>query len=209
MSARAVPSPRPRQPYSPRCPSPLGLPPMGFPPLAPHVAFQSPSYPITPERPVQPKGPSETRVPFPPEAHRPLAGSQRRRSQPPAPLKLDDQHHPPTRIQYPETAQPRAMHEMSERRSASSPTPSDTSSLSLYSAESVHKNFPVEVNNHSQEQGDAEEKPPSWFCGCINFRALFGGSKSKQNKILAPPAPTVSPVPQMVQTRRRPTPLNL
>jgi hypothetical protein len=159
MSARAVPSPRPRQPYSPRCPSPLGLPPMGFPPLAPHMAFQSPSYPVTPERPVQPKGPSETRVPFPPEARRPLAGAQRPRSQPPAPLNLDNPHHPPTQ------PQPGATHEMSERR-PSSPTPSDTSSLSLYSADSVHKNFPIGVVN--QEQAEAEEKPPSLFCGCIS-----------------------------------------
>ncbi|KAF8955700.1 hypothetical protein BDZ97DRAFT_259834 [Flammula alnicola] len=179
---------------------------MGFPPLAPHMAFQSPSYPLTPERPIQPKGPSEARVPFPPEARRPLAGAQRPRSQPPAPLTLNTKHHPPTQPQYPGTAQPGAKQEMSTHPSPPSPTPSDTSSLSLYSADSVHKNFPLDVVNHKQQE--EEEKPPRLFCGCINLQALFG-SKSKQSKILAPPAPVPSPVPQMVQTRRRPSPLNL
>ena len=168
MSARAAPSPRPRQPYSPRCPSPLGLPPIGVPPLAPHMAFQGPSYyPTTPDRPVQPKGPAETRVPFPQEARRPLAGSHRPRSQPPPPLTLNEQYHPPTQMQQPKTTHGGPDHEMSNRRSPPSPTPSDTSSLSLYSAESVTKNFPVNVENRRQQQ-EEEEKPPSLFCGCFS-----------------------------------------
>lgn len=168
MSARAAPSPRPRQPYSPRCPSPLGLPPIGVPPLAPHMAFQGANYyPATPDRPVQPKGPAETRVPFPPEARRPLAGSHRPRSQPPPPLTLNDPYHPPTQMQQPKTTHGVPDHEMSNRRSSSSPTPSDTSSLSLYSAESVTKNFPVNVENRRQQE-EEEEKPPSLFCGCFS-----------------------------------------
>lgn len=173
MSARAAPSPRPRQPYSPRCPSPLGLPPIGVPPLAPHMAFQGPSYyPTTPDRPVQPKGPVETRVPFPQEARRPLAGSHRPRSQPPPPLTLNEQYHPPTQMQQPKTTHGGPDHEMSNRRSASSPTPSDTSSLSLYSAESVTKNFPLNVENRRQQQ-EEEEKPPSLFCGCFSALSFF------------------------------------
>ncbi len=173
MSARAAPSPRPRQPYSPRCPSPLGLPPIGVPPLAPHMAFQGPSYyPTTPDRPVQPKGPVETRVPFPQEARRPLAGSHRPRSQPPPPLTLNEQYHPPTQMQQPKTTHGGPDHEMSNRRSASSPTPSDTSSLSLYSAESVTKNFPLNVENRRQQQ-EEEEKPPSLFCGCFSALSLL------------------------------------
>lgn len=224
--AQAQASPRPRQPYSPRCPSPLGLPPTGPPPLAPHLAFTGYSYyPTTPDRPVQPKGPSESRVVFPPEARRPLAGAQRPRSQPPPPLSLNDPQHPPT--QLPRTAHPNVgEHEMTQRRSQS-PTPSETSSLSLYSAESVYKNFPVNATNHQQQRQEEEEKPPSLFCGCfsmsfiktmwytlvsnpdkLDFKALFG-SKPKQNKIIAPPAPARAPAPQMVQTRRRPSPLNL
>jgi len=201
MSARAAPSPRLRQPWSPARPSPLGLP-----PLAPHVAFQSFSYPLTPERPIQPKGPSEAKVSFPPEARRPLAGTQRPRSQAaPPPLTLNTKDHPPTR-QPPPTAQPISTPEMIV--SPPSPTPSDTSSLSLYSADSVTKNFPIDVGGQKQQE---EEKPPSLFCGCINFNAWFGSkSKSKKNRILGPPAPPVpAPAPQMVQVRRRPPPLNI
>jgi len=205
MTARAAPSPRLLQPYSPRRPSPLGLPPLGFPPLAPHMAFQSPSYPMTPERHIQPKGTSEARVPFPPEARRPLAGTQRPRSQPPPPpLTLNTQYHPPTQ---PDTAQPKLKQGMTTVISPPSPTPSDSDSVSLYSADSVSKNFPVEVVKESQQE--QEEKPPSLFCGCINFKSWFG-SKAKENKILGPPAPpVVEPNAQMVQVRRRPLPLNL
>jgi len=167
MSARAAMSPRLPQLYSPRRPSPLGLPPMGFQPLAPHMAFQSsPSYPKTPDRTIQPKGPPETRVHFPPEARRPPAGTtQRPRSQPPPPaLTLNTQHHPPTQPQ-PATAQPGATQEMS-MRSPPSPTPSSTSSLSLYSADSVTKNFPIETVNKQQQY--AEDKRTGIFCGCIS-----------------------------------------
>lgn len=204
MSSRAAPSPRLLQPYSPRRPSPLGFPPLGFAPLAPHMAFQSVSYPATPQRAIQPKGTSETRVPFPPEARRPLAGTQRPRSQAvPPPLTLDMKDHPPTQILHPATAQPISTPEMI--LSPPSPTPSDTSSLSLYSADSVTKNFPIDVVGQNQQE---EEKPPSLFCGCINFKAWFGSkSKAKANKILGPPTP--APAPQMVQVRRRPPPLNI
>jgi len=208
MSGRAAPSPRLRQPWSPARPSPLGLPPMGFAALAPHIAFQSPPYPVTPQRPIQPKGPSESKVSFPPEARRPLAGTQRPRSHAvPPPLTLNTEDHPPTQPQYPATAQPGSMPEMLV--SPPSPTPSDTSSLSLYSADSVSKKFPIDVVG--QKQQEEEEKSPALFCGCINFKAWFSSrSKAKQNKILGPPAPAVpAPAPPMVQVRRRPPPLNM
>jgi len=203
--SRAAPSPRLLQPYSPRRPSPLGLPPLGFnPPLAPHIAFQSPSYPLTPERHIQPKGPSEARVPFPPEARRPLAGTQRPRSQPVLPpLTLNNQYHPPTQPQQPGTTQPGSKQGMSMHVSPPSPTPSDTSSLSLYSADSVNKNFPIDVVRNQQE----EEKPPALFCGCINFKSWFSSKKAKEKRILGPPVP--APPPQTVQVRRRPPPLNM
>lgn len=165
VSARAAPSPRLRQPWSPRHPSPLGLPPMGFSPLPPHMAFQAPlAYPVTPERPIQPKGPSDTKVPYPPEARRPLAGTQRPRSHAvPPPLNLNTIDHPPTQSQHAATAQPLSMPDMLV--SPPSPTPSETSSLSLYSADSVHKNFPIDVVQNQQQE---EEEKPALFCGCIS-----------------------------------------
>ncbi|KAF5315162.1 hypothetical protein D9619_007214 [Psilocybe cf. subviscida] len=215
-SARvATSSPRMRQPYSPRHPSPLGFPPTGFPPLAPHMAFQNPApYPATPSRPVQPKGPTESRVAFPPDARRPLAGAQRPRSQPmkdpPPALVLSGPYHPPTQLNYPAQSQPGARRDMSVDPGPPSPTNSSTSSLSLYSAESLSKNFPVEVvGNQGQRELEQEKKAPGIFCGCISFKALFGFQSIKQ-KILDPPAAPPAPGPQMVQfPRRRPTPLNL
>lgn len=173
MTARAAPSPRLLQPYSPRRPSPLGLPPMGFPPLAPHMAFQSPSNPVTPDRYIQPRGPTEARVPFPPEVRRPLAGTtQRPRSQPPLPpLTLNTPHHPPTQPQHNGPTQPGAKQDMTMRLSPPSPTPSDTSSLSLYSAEST-KNFPIDVVEQKQQEQD--DKPSGLLCGCLSaFRELY------------------------------------
>lgn len=168
-----------RQPYSPRHPSPLGFPPTGFPPLAPHMAFQnSAPYPVTPIRPVQPKGPTESRVAFPPDARRPLAGAQRPRSQPmkdpPPALVLSGPYHPPTQLNYPAQSQPGARREMSLDYSPPSPTNSSTSSLSLYSADSVSKNFPVEVvGNHGQQNQEEERKAPGIFCGCISAYYYF------------------------------------
>jgi hypothetical protein len=178
MSARAAPSPRLLQPYSPRRPSPLGLPPMGFPPLAPHMAFVSPPYPKTPDRHIQPKGPTETRVTFPPEARRPLAGTtQRPRSKSVlAPLTLNTQHHPPTQPQYNGATQPQYSGstqpgpKQDMAISPSSPTPSETSSLSLYSADSVNKNFPIDVVDNKQEE---EEKASGLFCACISVSPIF------------------------------------
>ncbi|KAF8885903.1 hypothetical protein CPB84DRAFT_1788076 [Gymnopilus junonius] len=189
-SARAAPSPRLRQPWSPRHPSPLGLHPMGFSPLPLHTAFQAPlAYPVTPDRPSHPKGPSDTKVSYPAEARRPL----RARNTIP--------QHP---ISAPGNISASSMPSMLV--SPPSPTPSETSSLSLYSAESVHKNFPIDVIAHRQQQ-EEEEKPPALFCGCINFKAWFGSkAKAREKKILGPPA---APAPQMVQVRRRPPPLNM
>ncbi|KAF8149092.1 hypothetical protein B0H34DRAFT_194971 [Crassisporium funariophilum] len=221
MSRPAAPSPRLLQPYSPRRPSPLGF----NPPLAPHMAFGTTSspysyYPSTPDRYIQPKGPSQSdaaHMRFPPEARRPLAGggsTQRPRSQPaPAPLQLNTQFHPPTQPQgggqgqgYGQQGhgQPGAQQDM---RVPPSPTPSSTSSLSLYSADStVAKHFPIGVIREQDEEED--DKVGGGFCACLNLKALFGG-KPKVNKILAPPDPASAPAPQMVQTRRRPPPLNM
>jgi len=150
---------------------------------------------------------------FPPEARRPLAGAtQRCRAPPPAPLSLDSQYHPAAALQPPsaekgdngQTLQPQSTQEMQVPKS---PTPSSTSSLSLYSAESAKKSFPIGVIQEEEE----ERRKGGGFCSCFTFKALFGiKSKSKPNSILAPREPLAkepAPVPQMVQTRRRPPPL--
>jgi hypothetical protein len=195
-------------PYSPRRPSPLG-----FPPLAPHVAFQQPSYgwPHTPDRVVQPKGPSNMRVAYPSEARRPpLAGStQRPKSQPPPPLKLENPPYPP----LPKTGNALTVPGQEIEPSPPSLTPSEASSLSLYSHESA-KDFPVEM---LQEQ--EEEKSRNFFCSCFGLFSRRSREKDKETRILGPPIPKIvqpAPVPQMMQTgrmtqvgRRRPSPLNL
>jgi len=171
MTTRAVPSPRLLQPYSPRRPSPLGLPPLGFPPeppLAPHLAFQSPAYPKTPDRSIIPKGPSEIRVPFPPDARRPLVGAQRRRSHSNLPpLDLNDENHPPTQPRCPATAQPGSKQDMTMVLSPPSPTPSDTSSLSLYSSDSTKKRLSMDMGDEESQQ-EENDKPPGVFCGCFS-----------------------------------------
>lgn len=171
MSTSRPPTPRHLAPYSPRRPSPLG-----FPPLAPHVAFHQPAYawPTTPDKVIQPKGASNIRVPFPPEARRPLAGSTRRRmSQPiPPPLDLRNQHDhlPPP----PKTGNVLLVPGQELLKPPLSPTPSETSSLSMYSAESI-KDLPIEVRVHEQKQREEEERPSkNPFCGC--FCSFFFGS---------------------------------
>jgi len=213
MSTSRPPTPRHvLGPYSPRRPSPLG-----FPPLAPHVAFQQPSYawPHTPDRPIQPKGPSNMRVAFPSEARRPpLAGStQRPKSQPPPPLNLENRHHlpyPPP----PKTGNALTVPGQEIEPAPPSPTLSETSSLSLYSSESDVKDFPVET---SQSRDD--ERPKNPFCSCFGLFSRRTREKDKETRILGPPIPQIvqpAPVPQMMQTgrmtqagRRRPSPLNL
>jgi len=212
MSTSRPPTPRHMGPYSPRRPSPLG-----FPPLAPHVAFQQQSYawPHTPDRVVQPKGPSNMRVAFPPEARRPpLAGSiQRPKSQPPPPSNMDNQYHSP----YPPppktgNALMVPIHEVEPSEFLESLTPSEVSSLSLYSSESDGKNISVESLEEQEEE--RRKNPFSWCLGFFSRR-----SRDKEARILGPPIPKIiqpAPVPQMTQTgrveqtgRRRPSPLNL
>jgi len=202
MSTSRPPTPRHMGPYSPRRPSPLG-----FPPLAPHVAFQQPTYawPPTPDRVIQPKGPSNIKVAFPSEARRPpLAGSTRRpKSQPPPPLKLDDQNH----SLYPPPFKTALTITVEEPDSVSS-TPSDTSSLSLYSPEDedVTKNFPIEA----EQRQEVEKKKNILFC-CFGF--FSRSERAKEAKILGPPSSNIvqpAPVPEMTQiVKRRPSPLNL
>ena len=161
MSASRPPTPRHFGPYSPRCPSPLG-----FPPLAPHVAFQQPAYawPTTPDRVIQPKGASNIRVPFPPEARRPLAGSTRRRMSQPIPPPLDlgnkQNHHLPP---LPKTGNVLLVPGQELLKPPLSPTLSEASSLSIYSAESI-KDFPIEVRVPEQKQERPSKNP---FCGCF------------------------------------------
>ncbi|KAF9049105.1 hypothetical protein BJ165DRAFT_1076656 [Panaeolus papilionaceus] len=94
-----LPSPRLPQPYSPRRPSPLGF----NPPIASIDEYdETPSFPLTPDRLLHVKTASEAVIPNLPEAHRPLAGWQRRRSQPPPPPlvlhPMQSQH--PTKPQH-------------------------------------------------------------------------------------------------------------
>jgi hypothetical protein len=90
-----------------------------------------------------------------------------------------------------------------------SPTLSEASSLSIYSAESI-KDFPIEVRVPEQKQERPSKNP---FCGC--FSSIFSSKsrqKEKENRILGPPQQTVqpAPVPQMSQVvKKRPSPLNL
>jgi len=204
--SRSAASPRVLQLYSPRRPSPLGLP-----PLAPHMGFQDMSctaYPKTPERYyVQHSEPTSHGMRFPPEVHRPLgSNTQRARAPPPAPLSLDTQHHPAV-LQLPSiehTFQPHATQEMCVPPSTS---PSSSSSLSSYSFESAKKSSQMGVILE-EEEGE-ERKKAGGFCLCFNFSALFG-TKSKPNKIQEPVvAPEPAPAPQMVHTRRRPPSLVL
>jgi len=208
MSRSAV-SPRVFQPYSPRRPSPLGLP-----PFQPQGSQDIPcsAYPKTPERYYLQhySEPTSHGMRFPPDVHRRTASStQRTRASPPAPLSLDTQYHPAAIVHLPsieETLQPHAKQEM--MRAPPSPTPSSTSSLSLYSAESAKKSLEI------REEGAGKESKNGGggFCLCFNFSVLFG-TKPKPNKILAPQAQVLSaepaPAPQMVQTRRRPPSLVL
>lgn len=106
-----------------------------------------------------------------------------------------------------------------------SPTPSSTSSLSLYSGDSITKKAQLaeleeELEELKQAQaGEKDKSGAATFCSCLNFKSLFGGGKSKARKdkeerILGPPRRHS----QMSQTsvasnsstnRRRPSPLNL
>jgi len=206
MSRSAV-SPRVFQLYSPRRPSPLGLP-----PLAPHMGSQDvpcSAYPKTPERYYhQHSEPSSHGMRFPPDVHR--RSTQRARASPPAPLSLDSHYHPAAIVHLPsieETLYPHDTQEM--MRVPPSPTPSSTSSLSLYSAESAKKSLEI---GEEGEGGGKKKGGGGGFCLCFNFSALFG-TKSKPNKILAPQVQVLAaqpaPAPQMVQPRRRPPSLVL
>jgi hypothetical protein len=143
---------------------------------------------------------------FPPDIHR--RNAQRTRASPPAPLSLDAQYHPASIVHLPsieEMLQPHA--EQDTMRAPPSPTPSSTSSLSLYSAESAKKSLENEEGKERKKGGGG-----GGFCLCFNFSALFG-TKPKPNKILAPQvhvlAAEPAPAPQMVQSRRRPPSLVL
>jgi hypothetical protein len=159
MSRSAV-SPRIFQLYSPRRPSPLGLP-----PLAPHSMGSqdipcSSAYPKTPERYYYQhySEPTSHGMRFPPDVHR-RTSTQRARASPPAPLSLDTQYHPAAIVQLPsieETLQPDATEEMMR---VPSPTPSSTSSLSLYSAESAKKSLEI----GEEGEGGGKKKGGSFF----------------------------------------------
>lgn len=175
-AAAATSSPRIFQLYSPRRPSPLGLP-----PLAPHVVFQDApefsAYPMTPEIYYiqQSEVTTTTTGPpmrFPPEARRP-GDTQRVRAPPPAPLRLDAQHHPAAGNG--QTLQPPGTLDM---RVPPSPTPSSASSLSLYSTDSAKKSLPMGVIQEEAEgeQGERRKSGGGGFCLCFSaflFYLLF------------------------------------
>jgi len=216
MSRSAV-SPRVFQLYSPRRPSPLGLPPYSM--GSQDIPTSSSAYPKTPERYYYQYYPEPTShgMRFPPDVHR-RTSTQRSRASPPAPLSLDAQHHPAAIVVHlpsiEETLQPHATEEMCVP--SPSPIPSSTSSLSLYSNESAKKNLEIgEEGEEGERKKGGSGSGGGSFCLCFNFSALFG-TKSKPNKILAPQsqAPQMSvaepaPAPQMVQPRRRPPSLVL
>jgi len=169
--SRSAASPRPLQPYSPRRPSPLGLPPLAY-----HSAFQDGPYSAFPRIPEEFEATSHMR--FVPEVRCPLAGGTRSRA-PIAPLTLDTQHHPIV-VQQPnntgvdgrrngngQTLQPPATEEM-RMPPPPSPTPSSASSLSLYSAESVKKSFSIEAIHEAEEE---RRKGGCGFYAC--FSAFF------------------------------------
>ncbi|KAF8799061.1 hypothetical protein BYT27DRAFT_7201971 [Phlegmacium glaucopus] len=210
--SRSAHSPRFLLPYSPRHPSPLGLP-----PLAHHTAFQDePCNSAIPKTPEPSEATGHMRIL--PEARRPLAGGTQRptRAPPPAFLTLDTQYHPPTsqppdsvadgrERSYGQTLQPPATEEM---RVPPSPTPSSTSSLSLYSADSAKKSFSIvgviyDREEEEEEEGGRKGVGGGFFACFSNFTALFS-KKSKPKKILAPRELDTPPTSgrQMVQTYR-------
>jgi len=202
--SRSAASPRILQLYSPRRPSPLGLP--------PHTVFHDvpcSAYPKTPEIYYIQQSEITGHMRFPPEARRPLAGDTQRAR--PAPLSLDTQHHPAA-VPLPSTGNGQTLqpHGTQEMRVPPSPTSSSTSSLSLYSSDSAKRSLSIGV---IQEEGEQEEKRKGGsFCLCFNFSALFG-VKSKPNKSLAAQDQVIAaepaPAPRMVQVRRRPPSLVL
>ena len=136
---RSAVSPRVFQLYSPRRPSPLGLPPLG--PYSGSQDVPCSAYPKTPERYYyQHSESTSSGMRFPPDVHR--RTPQRARASPPAPLSLDAQYHPAAVVVHlPSIKETLQSHDTEEMRVSmpSSPTPSSTSSLSLYSAESAKK----------------------------------------------------------------------
>lgn len=161
-------SPRVFQLYSPRHPSPLGLPPLA----APHQDVPCSAYPKTPERYYLQhySEPTSHGMRFPPDVHRRTTSStQRTRASPPAPLTLDSHHHPAAFVHLPsitETSQPPSHTTTTQEtmRGPPSPTPSSTSSLSLYSADSAKKNLEIGVEG----EGNDKKKGGGGFCLCFS-----------------------------------------
>ena len=192
MSRSAV-SPRVFQLYSPRRPSPLGLPPMAAGSHQDPPCSSSAYYPKTPERYyLQHSEPTSFGMRFPPDVHRRSSTQQRSRASPPAPLSLDSQYHPAAAAaaaaatttvvvvhhlpSIAETLQSHATQEMSVL--PPSPTPSSTSSLSLYSAESAKKSMEIgegEVGGRKKGGGGGG------FCLCFSaFLHLFISYSTKK-----------------------------
>ena len=168
IMSRSAASPRVFQPYSPRYPSPLGLPPLAAPQGSQDIPCSA--YPKTPERYYYQhySEPTSHGMRFPPDVHRRTSNTQRARASPPAPLSLDSHHHPAAFVHLPsieETLQPHAKQEM--HVPPPSPTASSTSSLSLYSTESAKKSLEI------GEGGEGEGKKKGGggggvFCLCFS-----------------------------------------
>ena len=164
--SRSAASPRIFQPYSPRRPSPLGLPP--FTPRGTLQDIPCSAYPKTPERYYLQHYSAGEPTPshgmrFPPDVHRRNARSTRRaKASPPAPLSLDSQYHPAADVVHlPSIEESIPSQATQEMRAPPSPTLSSTSSLSLYSAESAKKSLEI------GEEGK-ENKKGGGFCLCFS-----------------------------------------
>lgn len=164
--SRSAASPRVFQPYSPRYPSPLGLPPLAASQGSQDIPCSA--YPKTPERYYYQhySEPTSHGMRFPPDVHRRTPSTQQRaRASPPAPLSLDSQHHPAAFLHLPsieETLQ--QAHQEVHVPVPPSPTPSSTSSLSLYSAESAKKSLEIGVEG----EGEGKKKGGGGFCLCFS-----------------------------------------
>ena len=207
--SRSAASPRVFQLYSPRRPSPLGLPPLA--PGSQDITCSS-AYPKTPERYYlqhsdhhhhqQQQPATSFGMRFPPDVHR-RSTQQRSRASPPAPLSLDSQYHPAAVVVVHLPSIAETLHPTQEMSVPPSPTPSSTSSLSLYSAESAKKSLEVGEG----EVGGRKKGGGGGFCLCFSaFLSLSPShfTKKKKNSSLL----TFYPI-YIFQTSQRSSVLNL
>ena len=187
--SRSAASPRGLQFYSPRRPSPLGLPPLSAHDMGSHDRIPcNTAYPKTPERYYFQFEPTSSShhlhgMRFPPDAHCPLGNNTQRagsRAPPPAPLSLDTQHHPAAAVVHlpsiEQTLQQQQPHATQDMHVPSSSTSSSTSSLSLYSSDSAKRSLPMEVIQEEEEEEEEEGRKKGGGGGggfCLCFSAFL------------------------------------